>query len=115
MHTEHDSIAQYIRALVEAQQKTARAGMPITDTQLVMISTKAMLATQQFPTTNEKWEELGRSAQTRGQWKELLKNRETSKVEVSGRRRTGPVWRSCAQGGRKRSRAPWWEKNPCKN
>ena len=56
MHTEHDSIAQYVRALEEAQQQAARAGMPITDATLVMIATKAMLATQLLPTTNNKWE-----------------------------------------------------------
>ena len=60
MHTKHDSISQYIRELEEAQKQAARAGMPITDATLVMIATKAMLATQRFPTTNEKWEELGR-------------------------------------------------------
>ena len=73
MHTEHESIYQYIRALKEAQQQSERASMPINDATLVMITTKAMLATQQFPTTNEKWEELGRYAQTRGKWKELYK------------------------------------------
>ena len=50
--------------------------MPIKDATLVMIDTKAMLATQRFPTTNEKWEELGRSAQTWGKWKELYKKSE---------------------------------------
>ena len=73
MHTEHDSIAQYIRALEEAQQQAARAGMPITDTTLVTIAMKAILATRQLPTTNEKWEELGRSAQMWCKWKDLYK------------------------------------------
>ena len=45
MYIEHDSIAQYIWVLEEAQQQAARAGMPITDAILVMISTKAMIAT----------------------------------------------------------------------
>ena len=64
MHIEHESIAQYIWVLKEAHQKATRAGMTITYVTLVMIDTKAMLSTQRFPTTNEKWEELGRSAQT---------------------------------------------------
>ena len=88
MHTEHDSIAQYIRALEEAQQQATRAGTPITDATLVMISTKGMLATQRFPTKNEKWEELGRSAQTWVKWKDLYKKPEKQakvKRQATGR------------------------------
>ena len=55
MHTEHDSIAQYILVLEEVQQQAARTGVPITDATLVIIAMKAMLATQQSTTTNEKW------------------------------------------------------------
>ena len=40
--------------------------MPITDATLVMIYTKAMLGRQRFPTTNDKWEEIGKSSQTWG-------------------------------------------------
>ena len=54
MHTENDLIAQYIRALKKAQQKDARSGMSTTDATLVMIATKAMLATRRSPTINEK-------------------------------------------------------------
>ena len=54
MHTEHESIAQYISTLEERQQQAARAGMPIMDATLVMIATKAMLVTHWLPTTNEK-------------------------------------------------------------
>ena len=71
MHTEHELIAQYVRVLDKAHQQAARSGMPITDATLVMISTKAMLATHKFPTTNDNREELGRSAQTWGKWKHL--------------------------------------------
>ena len=52
IHIEHDSIAQYIRALEEAQRQAARVGMSITDATLVIIAKKEMLATQRFPTTN---------------------------------------------------------------
>ena len=73
IHTEHDSISQYIRALEEAQQQVARAGMPITDETLVMIAKNMMLATQRLPTTNKKWEDIGIYAQMWGKWKELYK------------------------------------------
>ena len=80
IHTEHDSIDQYTRALEEAHQQAARAGTPITDETLVTILTKAMLATQRSPTTNEKWEDLERSTQKWGKWKDLYK-----KVEKQAR------------------------------
>ena len=71
MHTEHDLIAPYIWTLEEAQQLATRAGMPIMDATLVMISTKAIIATHRLPTTKNKWEELGRLTQTWGKYKEL--------------------------------------------
>ena len=55
MHIEHYSIAQYIWALKEAQQQSERAGMPIMDATLVMIATKAIIATHRLPTTKNKW------------------------------------------------------------
>ena len=73
MHTNHDSIAQYIRALKEEQQQAARDIMTTTNATLVIISTEAMLASQHLPTTNDKWEELRKSLQTWGKWKELYK------------------------------------------
>ena len=60
----------------EAKKQASRAGMPILDATLVMIATKEMIVTQRFPTTNEKWEELGRSGQTWDKWKELYKKSE---------------------------------------
>ena len=52
------------------------------DATLLMIATKVMLATNRLPKTNNKWEELGRSAQTWGKWKEQYKKAEKqSRVE----------------------------------
>ena len=76
MQTEHESIAQYIWVLKEAHQKATRAGTTITYVTPAMIDTKAMLATHHLPRTNEKWEELGRSAQTWGKRKQLYKKSE---------------------------------------
>ena len=76
MHTEHDYIFQYIWAIEEAQQQAARVGMSITYAKLFMISKKVMRATQRFPTTNDKWEELGISTQTWGKWKDMYKKSE---------------------------------------
>ena len=50
--------------------------MPITNATLVMVATKAILATQHFPATNEKWKEFGKYAHTWGKWKELYKKAE---------------------------------------
>ena len=76
MYIEHDSIAQYIWVLEEAQQQAERSVTPITDATLVTIAKNVMLATQRFPKTNEKWKELGRSAQTWCKWKKLYKKPE---------------------------------------
>ena len=54
IHTDNDSIYQYIQALEEVQQQVARSGIPITDATVVMIATKAMLATHWLPTTKKK-------------------------------------------------------------
>ena len=67
MHIENDSIEKYIRSLEEAQQQSARVGVPIT---------KSMIATHWFPATDEKWEEIERYAQTWGKWKDLYKKAE---------------------------------------
>ena len=61
--------------------------MPITDETLVMIATKAMLATHRFPTTNKKWEELGRYVQPWVKWKDLYKKSEKKsrvKLQAAG-------------------------------
>ncbi len=44
-----DGIPQYIIMLEEAQKKAKRAGMPITDIELVMMALAAILAAQHFP------------------------------------------------------------------
>ena len=80
MHTEHDSIDQYIRALKEAHQQAAISGMSITDAKIVMIATKTMLVTHRSPTTNEKWKDIGRSTNKWGKWKDMYK-----KVEKQSR------------------------------
>ena len=54
MHTEYESIAQYIRVLKKAQDLATRAGITTTDKTLVMIAKKAMLATQLFSKTDDK-------------------------------------------------------------
>ena len=62
--------------------------MPISDATLVIIYTKAMLANRRLPTTNEKWEELGRSAQPRGKWNDMYKKAEKQarvKRQAAGR------------------------------
>ena len=73
MHTDHDSIVLNTRALKEAHQKPERSGIPITDATLVIIAMKSMLVTHKFPTTINKWVELGKSTQTWGKWKGLYK------------------------------------------
>ena len=103
MHTEHDSIAQYTRALENAQQKAARAVMPITDTTLIMIATKEMTASQRLPTIDEKWEDLDKSLQTwdkwKGIWKKSDKQAMVKRQAAGGRNQFGGAVLGVGAGG----------------
>ena len=69
MHNEWDTIPQYIEALEDVQQKSNHAKIPIDDNTLVMYATRAMLSTEQYPKTNDLWEELNRVDRTWKEWK----------------------------------------------
>ena len=58
MHVPTDMIPQYIAVMEKAQLQTARAEMHIPDNYLMMLATKAMGPSEQFPETNEEWEDL---------------------------------------------------------
>ncbi len=48
-YTQAEGIPQYINMLEYAQKKATWAGMPITDVELVMMASAAVLAAQHFP------------------------------------------------------------------
>jgi hypothetical protein len=48
-YTQADGISQYINMLEDAQKKAMRAGMPITNVELMMMASAAVLAAQHFP------------------------------------------------------------------
>ena len=73
MHTTHETIAQYILALEDAQKQAERAEQPITNAYLAMIATKAMLGSQRFPTADDAWEDLDKADRTWAKWKEVYK------------------------------------------
>jgi hypothetical protein len=64
-----DGIPQYINMLEDAQKKAKRAGMPITNIELVMMASAAVLAAQHFPREVDDWEGLPSSACTWLAWK----------------------------------------------
>ena len=58
MHNAHidcDGIPEYINTLEEGMDKAERAGAPISTNMLVIIATKAMLTTEQYPLP---WQQL---------------------------------------------------------
>ena len=57
-YTQADGIPQYIIMLEDAQKKAKRADMPITDVELVMMASAAVLAAQHFPRKVDDWEGL---------------------------------------------------------
>jgi len=68
-----DTIYDYIIAMEDAQAKSVRADLPITDAFLVASATKATMAAGTFPTATEQWEELIPAQKTWTRWKEHYK------------------------------------------
>ena len=76
MHNAHidcDGIPEYINTLEDGRDKVERAGAPISNNMLVIIATKAMLTTEQYPRANEVWEELDVDQKTWTAWKKLYR------------------------------------------
>ena len=48
-HLDSEVISEYINDLKDAQAKAERANNPITKATIIIIATKAMLSTEQFP------------------------------------------------------------------
>ena len=68
-YVQADAIPQYIIMLEDAQKKANRAGMPIADIELVMITSAAVIAAQHFPREVDDWEGLPSTARTWLAWK----------------------------------------------
>jgi hypothetical protein len=68
-YTQADSILQYINMLEDAQKKATRAGMPITNIELVMMASVAVLGAQHFPRKVDGWEGLPFASCTWTAWK----------------------------------------------
>jgi hypothetical protein len=64
-----DGIPQYISMLEDAQKKAKRVGMPITDVELVMMASAAVLAVQHLPHEVENWEGLPTASRMWPAWK----------------------------------------------
>ena len=72
-HNDSEGIPEYINTLEDGSDKAARAGAPISNNMLVIIATKAMLTTEQYPRANETWEELDVDEKTWTAWKTLYR------------------------------------------
>jgi len=72
-HKECDGIPEYMHTLEYAQAKAARAKVPITDTMLMIITTNAMLHTEQYPRANDEWEDMPVVDHTWARWKVLYR------------------------------------------
>ena len=92
-HKDSDGIPEYINTLEDGRDKAARAGAPITNNMLVIIATKEMLTTEQYPRANETWEELDVDEKTWGAWKKLYraaaKKAAINAIAASGRDQFG--------------------------
>ena len=70
-HKDSEGTPEYISTLEDGRDKAARVGAPISNNMLVIIATKAMLTTEQYPRTNEDWEEFDVIDKTWPAWKKL--------------------------------------------
>jgi hypothetical protein len=68
-YVQADGIPQFIAMMEDAQKKAKRAGMPIADVKLVMMSLAAILAAQHFPCEVDNWEGLPAASRTWQAWK----------------------------------------------
>ena len=57
-HKDSEGIPEYINTLEDGRDKAERSGALISDNMLVIIATKAMLTSEQYPRANEYWGEL---------------------------------------------------------
>ncbi len=64
-----DGIPEYINMLKDAQRKLARAHLPMDERQLLAIASTAVLASQHYPRTTDKWEALAPAQKTWAIWK----------------------------------------------
>ena len=88
-HKDSEGIPEYINTLEDGRDKAGRAGAPISDNMLVIIATKAMLTTKQYPRANENWEEFDAPDKTWVAWKNLYReaaNKAAIKAKASSGR-----------------------------
>jgi hypothetical protein len=71
-YVQADGIPQYINMLEDAQKKAKRAGMPIANVELVMMTLAAVLAAQHFPCKVDDWEGLPSTSRTWTAWKKAF-------------------------------------------
>ena len=56
-HLEVEGIPEYINMLEDAQRQAGRAGRAISDKNLLLFASTAMLASERFPRANDAWED----------------------------------------------------------
>lgn len=69
-----EGIPEYIDMLEEAQRKSVRAKLPISDDQLLAIATTAVLGSNHFPRPTDEWEAKPTADKTWGNWKRHYRN-----------------------------------------
>ena len=91
MHVDAMSIPEYINNLKDAKKRSGRGKggevNAFTDNNIIQVATAAMLSTQQYPLTMDKWGALESSEQTWATWKKMFK--EVEKKEKICKQATG--------------------------
>ena len=79
---EDPRVPEYVNRLEDAQKKSSRAGLPITDAWLAAIATMSLLAAGSFPKLRHEWDGLAPTSKTWTAWKHwALKSQKTVERE----------------------------------
>lgn len=72
-HLNCNSVADYVQGLLDGQKSSARIdpSNKITNHNLLLFATNAMIGNDRFLSTNEKWEDLPKAQQTWTRWKKM--------------------------------------------
>ena len=67
-HLEVEGIPNYISMTDDAQKQAGRSSLAISDKTLPLFASTAMFKTEQYPRTNDNWEDLSKKEKTWANW-----------------------------------------------
>ena len=72
-HLEVEGILEYINMIEDVQKQAGRSGRTIANETLLLFASTVMLTTEQYPRTNDDWEDISEEHKTWADWKTSYK------------------------------------------